>query len=161
MTASQLRDFLVTALVNQNGGSPRRWRIALGPVQLRDPITEADCDLSLARRSPEYGQGDSGKCGDPELYTCTISALVGSQHVQVFAAMIASGHVEVRSRLRRRYGPLLEDEAIVRAGFDWSEPLACAMVSDAMAHVLEMAAEEQSSPIAAGLDFQIEQRFAA
>lgn len=75
--------------------------------------------------------------------------------------MIASGQGEVRSRLRQRYGPLLEDEAIVRTGFDWSEPLACAMVSDAMAHVLEIASEEPESPMAAGLDFQVEQRFVA
>lgn len=73
--------------------------------------------------------------------------------------MIARGPDEVRDRLRQRFGPLLEDQAIIRLGFDWSEPLACAMVSEAMAHVLMLAAEEPTSALAEGLDFQVEQRF--
>src|SRR3546814_14525940 len=68
---------------------------------------------------------------------------------------------EVRFRIRQRFGPWLEDQAIVRLGFDWSEPLACAMVSQAMAHLLMLAAEDPTSSLAEGLDFHIEQRFAS
>lgn len=78
---------------------------------------------------------------------------------QIYAAMIARNASEVRRRLRARLGGLLENEATVRLGFDWSEPLACAMVSSAVADILMQAAEDPTSPIAIGLDFQVEQRF--
>lgn len=95
------------------------------------------------------------------LFTCTISYELPNEHVQIFSAMIAHDEDEVRNRLRQRYGALLEEEAQVRIGFDWSEPLACAMVSDAMAHVLTIAAADPTSSFARGLDFQVEQRFVA
>lgn len=104
--------------------------------------------------------GSSCEIGAAELYTCSISAEIESGHVQIFCAMIANSPAEVRRRLRQRFGLALEDEAIVRLGFDRSEPLACAMVSEAMAHVLDLAAAEPRSCFAEGLDFQVEQRFA-
>jgi hypothetical protein len=79
--------------------------------------------------------------------------------VQIFCAMMATSATDVRKRLRHRYGPLLEDEAQVRLGFDWSEPLAAAMVSEAMAHQLTLAAQFPASSLAEGLDFHVEQRF--
>src|SRR3546814_7293357 len=66
--------------------------------------------------------------GAPALYSCIISAELDRGHIHVFGAMIARSASEVRFRIRQRFGPLLEDQAIVRLGFDWSEPLACAMV---------------------------------
>lgn len=98
-------------------------------------------------------------CGRLELYTCSVSAELNEGHIQIFCAMMAQSPQEVRARLRQRYGSLIEDEAQVRLGFDWSEPLACAMVSEAMAHVLTIAAAEPASSLARGLDFQVEQRF--
>ena len=97
--------------------------------------------------------------GAPTLFTCTITASLEETEVQIFCAMIARSEAEVRSRLRQRYGRLLEAEARVRSGFDWSEPLACSMVSDAMADLLRLAAEHPTSSLAQGLDFQVEQRF--
>lgn len=97
----------------------------------------------------------------PALYTFGVSADLGPGQVQIFGAMIATSAGEVRGRLRNRLGAFLEDEATVRLGFDWSEPLACAMVSDAMADVLMHASDHPESAIAAGLDFQVEQRFAS
>ncbi len=97
--------------------------------------------------------------GQTALYTSSICAEIEGGHVQIYCAMIARSALEVRRRLRQRYGPLIEDEAQVRRGFDWSEPLATAMVSDAMAHVLSLAAENPKSELAQGLDFQVEQRF--
>lgn len=102
---------------------------------------------------------EEGERGQPALYTSTISSKVNGAHTHIFCAMIAQSPSAVRQRLRFRYGALLEDAAIVRLGFDWSEPMACSMVSDAMADLLIMAAQNPTSPIAAGLDFQIEQRF--
>ena len=46
-TASQIQDRLVTTLVRSSGGSPRRWRIALGPVQLRDPAKHPHCNWTV------------------------------------------------------------------------------------------------------------------
>src|SRR3546814_15654789 len=66
--------------------------------------------------------------GAPALYSRIISAELDRGHIHVFGAMIARSASEVRFRIRQRFGPLLEDQAIVRLGFDWSEPLACAMV---------------------------------
>lgn len=99
--------------------------------------------------------------GVPALYSCIISADLDRGHIHVFGAMIARSASEVRFRIRQRFGPLLEDQAIVRLGFDWSEPLACAMVSQAMAHLLMLVAEDPTSSLAEGLDFQVEQRFAS
>ena len=99
--------------------------------------------------------------GRPALFTGTIATELDDYQVQIFYAMIACGAEEVRFRLRQRFGPLLEEEAVVRRGFDWSEPLACAMVSEAMAHLLMLAAEEPTSALAQGLDFQVEQRFSS
>jgi hypothetical protein len=94
------------------------------------------------------------------LYTFVISADLQPGHVQIYGAMVAHSAAEVRRRLRLRCGLVLEAEAIVRKGFDWSEPMACAMVSEAMANVLAIASAEPTSSIAVGLDFQVEQRFA-
>ena len=124
-------------------------------------LSSAARALLFPREPHNFDDGEPLRRRPVALYTCSISAELGYEHVQVFCAMIAGGPLEVRDRLRRRYGPLLEDEAQVRAGFDWSEPLACAMVSEAMAHVLSIAAAHPTSSFAQGLDFQVEQRFAA
>ena len=109
-----------------------------------------------SREEPDRNGRDA-----PALYSCIISAELDRGHIHVFGAMIARSAFEVRYRIRQRFGPLLEDQAIVRLGFDWSEPLACAMVSQAMAHLLKLVAEDPSSSLAEGLDFHIEQRFAS
>ncbi|SBV31138.1 conserved protein of unknown function [uncultured Sphingopyxis sp.] len=113
---------------------------------------------SPPRRREEPARKDRGA---PALYSCIISAELDRGHIHVFGAMIARSASEVRFRIRQRFGPLLEDQAIVRLGFDWSEPLACAMVSQAMAHLLMLVAEDPTSSLAEGLDFQVEQRFAS
>lgn len=97
---------------------------------------------------------------DFALFTATIVAEMDGSQVQIFCAMIARSIAQVRARLCRRFGPLLEEQAAVRLGFDWGEPLACALVSPAMAHLLQLAMASPASTLAAGLDFQIEQRFA-
>lgn len=95
-----------------------------------------------------------------ELFTYVIVADAGDGQVQIFGAMMARSPGEVRKRLRARFGTRLEDEGVVRSGFDWSEPLACALVSDAVGELLLLAAQAPSSSLAQGLDFQVEQRFA-
>jgi hypothetical protein len=109
-------------------------------------------------------EGASSSRSDSEapaqLYTATIVHEDEQAAIYVYAAMIAKSAAEMRRRLRARVGGFLEDAAVVKLGFDWSEPIACAMVSAAMADVLTLAAEDPNSSIALGLDFQVDQRFA-
>ena len=81
-------------------------------------------------------------------------------HIQVFSAMIARSTREVRRRLKIRFGPFLEDHAKVKLGFDPSEPIACALVSDATAQILSLVDSDPTGELAAGFDFVVEQRFA-
>lgn len=121
----------------------------------------SDAALSyLTAAPPRRPKVERRRNGPLSLYSCAISVELDDEQVQIFCAMVARSPVEVRARLRRRYGPLLEDEAKVILGFDGSEPLACALVSDAMAHLLSLAAENPTSALARGLDFHVEQRFA-
>lgn len=99
--------------------------------------------------------------GPRALYTSSICSELDGSNVQIYCAMIARSAGEVRARLRRRFGRLFEDQAKVMLGFDASEPLACALVSDAMADLLSFAAHDPTSELARGLDFQVEQRFEA
>jgi len=94
-----------------------------------------------------------------KLYTCTIATLAGNDHFQVFCAMTSRSLEEVRQRLISRFGRWLASNATIKLGFDASEPLACALVSDAMAELLTLASEVPSSPLGAGLDFHVEQHF--
>lgn len=47
MTASELQDMLVAMLARQSGGSQRRWRLALGPVQTLSLDTHPHCNWSV------------------------------------------------------------------------------------------------------------------
>jgi hypothetical protein len=44
ITACELQDLLVATLVSTAGGSMRRWRVALGPVQLLGPASSSSCN---------------------------------------------------------------------------------------------------------------------
>lgn len=111
---------------------------------------------------PSFLNRDDGREPGPlQLYSCTVSTTLGVSHLHAFCAMIARSPAEVRLRLKSKFGHWVEDEAVVRLGFDWSEPLACAMVSEAMAQILALVADDPTSPLAQGLDFQVEQRFAS
>jgi len=47
MTASDLQDLITTTLARRQGGTQRRWRIALGPIILHDPATHPHCNWSV------------------------------------------------------------------------------------------------------------------
>lgn len=48
MTAAELQSLLIARLVRSAGGSPRQWRIAIGPIRLHDLATHAHCNWSIA-----------------------------------------------------------------------------------------------------------------
>lgn len=46
-SVSQLQDMMVKSLVRSAGGSQRRWRIALGPISLRNVQQDWHCNWSV------------------------------------------------------------------------------------------------------------------
>lgn len=48
MTAHDLQNILLSALVRAHGGQRRRWRSVIGPVQIHSLDTHAHCNWSIA-----------------------------------------------------------------------------------------------------------------
>lgn len=48
MTASQILDLLINALMRRAGGTKRAWRLAIGPVQVHDAATHPHCNWSVS-----------------------------------------------------------------------------------------------------------------
>ena len=96
----------------------------------------------------------------PRLFTATIVHDDGFETVHAFHASFAMDEAEIAGRLYMRMGAAAADAAIV-TGFDHTSPIVEALVSQAICDTLMMIDAEQSSPLAAGLDLNIEQRFAA
>lgn len=96
----------------------------------------------------------------PQLFTATVVADDGFETVHAFHASFAMDEAEIAGRLYMRMGAAAADAAIVR-GFDHTSPIVEALVSQAICDTLMMIDAEPSSPLAAGLDLNIEQRFYA
>ncbi|MDO9417364.1 hypothetical protein [Pararhizobium sp.] len=95
------------------------------------------------------------------LYTATIVDMVGSQYLHVFYATIAKNILQVAEGLRHHFGKQTADLAIIRRGFDPSDPIVLSLVSDALADMLVMVDADPWSPLAAGLNIQFQARFDA
>ena len=99
--------------------------------------------------------------GRPKLWTSLAVGRCDDATIQAFDAVIAEDREEAERSLRARHGAsLLEDLEIVE-GFDATLPLAEALVSPALADMLEQVAQDPSSPLAEGLSVSIHQRFSA
>lgn len=92
------------------------------------------------------------------LFTATVVSNDGFETVQAFHASLATDEAEVAGRLYCRMGAASADARIVD-GFDPSEPLVAALVSEVICDMLAIVAGDPASPIAAGLNLNIEQRF--
>lgn len=101
----------------------------------------------------------TGEAG-PRLFTATVVHDDGFETVHAFHASFANDEAEIAGRLYARMGAAAADAAIV-AGFDHTSPIVEALVSQAICDTLMMIDAEPSSPLAAGLDLNIEQRFLA
>ena len=95
---------------------------------------------------------------DLRLYTATVVSHDGFETVQAFHASLAAEEAEIAGRLYCRIGAASADAKIVE-GFDPTDPLVAALVSEAICDTLAIIASQPESPIAAGLDLNIEQRF--
>ena len=97
----------------------------------------------------------------PRLWTSFLVAERETGTIQAFDAVVASDRIEAETRLRARHGSALTEAIEVSEGFDASSPLAEALVSPAVADMLDQVAADPGSPLAKGLSVYIEQRFAA
>ncbi|MGI4732232.1 MAG: hypothetical protein ACRYFW_10825 [Janthinobacterium lividum] len=82
----------------------------------------------------------------------------GFEILQAFHASLATEEAEIAGRLYMRMGAAMADAVIVD-GFDPTAPLVAALVSPAICDTLALVAADPASPLAAGLDLNIEQRF--
>lgn len=96
--------------------------------------------------------------GELRLFTATIVVNDGFEAVHAFHASLATEEAEVAGRLYCRLGAAAADARIVD-GFDPADPLVAALVSDAICDTLALIAAEPGSPLADGLDVNIEHRF--
>ena len=94
----------------------------------------------------------------PRLFTATVASCDGFETVHAFHASLAVDGAEIAGRLFCRMGGAAADAVIVE-GFDPSDPMVEALVAPAIAHTLALVADDPGSPLAAGLDLNIEQRF--
>lgn len=96
--------------------------------------------------------------GTLRLFTATVVSRADGETIQAFHASLAVDGTEVAGRLYDRIGAASVD-ALVVEGFDPGNPLVTALVSPAMCDTLELIAGDPGSPLAAGLDIYVEQRF--
>ncbi|MGI4880514.1 MAG: hypothetical protein ACRYG4_23865 [Janthinobacterium lividum] len=118
----------------------------------------ADKDIDYAEEREE-AVGTDLRPGDLRLYTATIAHVGDGVIVHAFHASLAHTAREIDGRLRRRYGAALAVEATIVSGFRTGGGLVSALVSPLLAEMLRDVAADPSSPIAAGLDLNLEQRF--
>ena len=111
-------------------------------------------DFAIDVREPSPGEHD----GVPRLFTATVVACDGRETVHAFHASIATEEAEVAGRLYMRMGAAMADAVIVE-GFDPTMPLVDALVAPALCDTLALVAADPASPLACGLDLNVEQRF--
>lgn len=113
-------------------------------------------DLDVATAAAD-GPTDERLAG-PLLLTSWLDVVRDGERLFAFTAMVTDRPGALVERLIGRYGPDAE-HAEFAVGYDRTSPLATAMISDAVADTLALAAAAPDSPLAAGLDVVIEQRF--
>lgn len=108
----------------------------------------------------ELASSSSGEV-DRHLFTCSVSAEKEGTWCHAFAAIVARDERQFVSLLARRWGSGFADQAMVVRGFDWSEPIANALVSEAVADMLKLVGAAPNSSFAADVQLFIEQSFRA
>ena len=123
-------------------------------LNLEDDGDDAEDDSTRVPGVPPSGGPDE----EPRLFTAMIVANDGFEILQAFHASLATEEAEIAGRLYMRMGAAMADAVIVD-GFDPTAPLVAALVSSAICDTLALVAADPASPLAAGLDLNIEQRF--
>jgi len=131
---------------------------------LIDALASDDDDEVIEREAGAGGLGANvlsfpgAREDELRLFTATVVANDGDETIQAFHASLATDESEIAERLHCRMGGASAGARIVE-GFDPSDPLVAALVSDVISDTLLIIASQPASPIAAGLDLNIEQRF--
>ena len=132
------------------------------PAEIDDLLAS---EPGAADGAPEDGEASMGaldaRMPQPRLLSCWVDSADEGGRLFAFCAVVTNRPADLVERVVARYGPAAAAAASYSAGFDHSTPLATAMVSDAMADTLALAAVDPGSPLAAGLDVVVEQRFAS
>ncbi|WP_174290984.1 hypothetical protein [Sphingomonas bacterium] len=115
-------------------------------------------DPNIPHSPNSIAPGDEPPRSEPRLFTATVVACDGFETVQAFHASIATEEAEIAGRLYMRMGAAMADAVIVE-GFDPGAPLVAALVAPALCDTLALVAADPFSPLAAGLDLNVEQRF--
>lgn len=145
--------------------------IVLHGLRLPLDVTAEDVDDLLAAdpsSGHDAGATTTGSPPDPDvgrpqprLFSCWVDTSDAKGRLFAFCAVVTERPADLVERVVGRYGPAAAAEARYSTGFDHTTPLATAMISDAMADTLALAAGDPTSPLATGLDVVVEQRFLA
>jgi hypothetical protein len=145
---------------------PCKRALLLHGLGLGLDASRADMDELLADNDDEdvsgltgYEDGDGPEDG-PRLFTALLVDETETGVTQAFEALVATDGEVVRDRIRSRHGDRVAGAADIREGFDGTEPLAEALISEAMSEMLRQVAADPTSSLAAGLEVAIAQRFA-
>ena len=123
--------------------------------------TPDDADDVLGFRVTREDGAPAERPGDrPRLHTATISYRADGVLLHAFHASVASSPAEIAARLRARYGAAAAG-ATITPGFDRAQAFVQALVASAVADLLEKVDADPSSPVAGGLDLNLEQRMDA
>ncbi len=128
---------------------------------MEDGMRDDDLDVGdVGTRVTTMSSGDEDgmMLARPLLLTCWLDVLQGGERLFAFCAIVTDRPGELVERLIARYGAAAE-HAEFAVGFDPTSSLATAMISDAVADTLALAARDPESRLAAGLDVVVEQRF--
>ncbi len=120
-----------------------------------------DLDVGYVNLGVETAESDGAtdvRLARPLLLTCWLNVVRNGERLFAFCAIVTDRPGDLVERLIGRYGRDAE-HAEFAVGYDQTSPLATAMISDAVADTLALAAADPDSPLAAGLDVVIEQRF--
>jgi hypothetical protein len=112
-------------------------------------------------RGDALDQIPQGPASAPRLYTSVIVDAGHLGRVFAFNATVAQSRAEAENRLMVRHGRRLAAEARIVEGFSGQPPSIWSMLSPAMADMLREVEADPCSPLAAGLEVSVEQRFAA
>lgn len=109
----------------------------------------------------DVGHKEKPRVERPRLWTSFLVGERASGTIQAFDAVVAGDRAEAEARLRARHGTGIADAIEISEGFDPNSPMAEALVSPAVADMLEQVAADPGSSLARGLSVYVEQRFAA
>lgn len=97
----------------------------------------------------------------PRLFTAMLVHHEDGTMLHAFHASVCGTAAEAYGRIAARYGPDAAGTAELTIGFDPTTAFVEAMVSPALSELLQLVASEPGCDLAAGLDLNLEQRFAA